>query len=342
MRSIVVALVAPFVLVAGMLLFYINKLQPGAEEPPFPMRETISFSELALPSVSPSFVTGLEQLPASLQGTEVDGSLLADDNGDLIINHDIKRIFDYFLSTLGAESLIDIEQRLRAYIRHQLPAKAAQQAEQLLEDYLALNQALLTLEPTAEVDGDARNPQDTGLLRERLSSIQSLRRQHLPADVIDTFYADDDALDQLALGRMDIMQDRTLSAEQRTQALAELEQSLPSHLQRVMNELNKQQQLSTLTARLRHHGGSDAELYQLRESYYGSDAADRLAQLDQSRQQWQSRMNRWLSDRDNLLAVRGLDAADRQQQIDRLRQEYFEPAELRRVEVLERIHDQAP
>lgn len=339
MRSFVVALVA-VVLAAGIVLLYANKRPRNSVEPAFPVTETISFAELALAPDPPAFTTGLEQLPASLQGTEVDGTLLADDNGNLIINPDIRRVFDYFLSTLGAESLAKIEQRLRAYIQHQLPVKAAQQAEQLLENYLALNQALSTLE--SPVEGETGGLSQTGVLRDRLLSIQSLRREHLPAEVIDAFYADDDALDQLALGRMDIIQDGTLSADQRTQALADLEQSLSPHLQRVMSELNKQQQLNTFTARVRYNGGSDADLYQLRESFYGPDVADRLAQLDQSRQQWQTRMTRWLKDRDSLMAVEGLDDTDRQQQIDRLRQDHFEPAELNRVKILEGLHDQAP
>ena len=340
MRSFEVALVAPVVLVAVIVLLYTNRRPQNSAKPPFPLEETISFAEPALAPDPPAFTTGLEQLPASLQGTEVDGTLLADDNGNLIINPDIRRVFDYFLSTLGTESLAKIEQRLRAYIQHQLPVKAAQQAEQLLENYLALNQALSMLE--SPVEGETGGLSQTGVLRERLLSIQSLRREYLPADVIDAFYADDDALYQLALWRMDIIQDGTLSVDQRTQALADLVQSLSPHLQRVMNKLNKQQQLNRLTKCLLDNGGSDADLYQLRKSFYGPDAAERLAQLDQSRQQRQTRMTRWLRDLDSLMAVRGLDDADRQQQIDRLRRDHFKCAELNRVKILERIHDNAP
>lgn len=340
MKKVVVALVASIVLAAGMLLLYRNETPQKVIEPSFPTKESISFSELALTPATAAFNTGLEQLPASLMGTEVDGGLRVDDNGNLIINHDIRRVFDYFLSTMGAESLEQIERRLRAYIRHQLPATAALQAEQLLEDYLALNRGLSALQ--APVEAADNIALETNALRERLLSIQTLRRQYLPADVVDAFFADDDALDQLALGRMDIMEDPALSADQRTQALADLEQSLPPHLQRVMNELNKQQQLNTLTARLRDNGGSDADLYQLRESLYGSEAADRLAQLDQSRQQWQARTTRWLSERDSLIAAENIDEADRQHQIDRLRREFFESHELNRVRILERLYDQDP
>lgn len=337
MKKIALMLVPPIVVFAVVLLLQANEMPPQEVESPHTPAKAVTLSGLASPSAAP-INTGLEQLPASLQGTQVDGVLRADKEGNLIINHDIRRVFDYFLSTIGDQSLAEIEQRLRDYIRHQLPATAAPQAEQLLEDYLALNRALSEL-PAPE-EADANSSMETSTLRGRLLAIQNLRRQFLPADVVDVFYADDDALDQLALARMDIMQDPTLSTTQQTLALAAIEQSLPLHLQTVMNKLSKQQQMSALTAQLRDNGGSNADIYQLRESFFGPAAADRLAQLDESRQQWQARTTRWLSDRDRLLATLNIDETDRQYQLDQLRSNIFEPAELRRVKMLERLHDQ--
>jgi hypothetical protein len=44
-------------------------------------------------------------LPSSFVGTEVDGSFRVDAAGNLIISEDIRRIFDYFLASIGEESL---------------------------------------------------------------------------------------------------------------------------------------------------------------------------------------------------------------------------------------------
>lgn len=341
MKRFMVALSVLIALAAVVGFIYLNEMPRNRAESFSSQKESTSSAvEFTLEPASPAFITGLEQLPASLQGTEVDGMLLADENGNIIINHDIRRVFDYFLSTLGDESLAQIEQRLRAHIQHQLPSNAAHQAEQLLGKYMAFNQALSKLELSEE--SEPNTLLETGVLGERLLSIQSLRREYLPVEVIDAFYTDDDALDQLALARIDIMQDNTLSEDERTKALSDLEFSLPPHLHRVMSDLNKQQQLTTSTTRLRNNGGTDADLYQLRESFYGSGAAERLAVLDESRQQWQTRMTRWLQERNSLMAISGLDNTDRQQQIDRLRRDHFESAELNRVKILERIHDSAP
>lgn len=338
MKKTAALFVLLIVMFAGIRLLSTYDASPKAAVSSTPPPDSVALAMLARQETVPSITTGLEQLPPSLRGTEVDGVLRVDNNGNLVIDHDIRRVFDYFLSTLGEEPLPVIELRLRAYIRHQLPATAAQQAEQLLEDYLALNRALSDLQ--APADGDTSNAPDTATLRDRLLSVQDLRRQYLQADVVDAFYADDDALDQLALGRMEIVEDRTLSATQKTQALNALEQSLPQHLQGAIKELNRHQQMSTLTARLRRQGGTDAEVYQLRESFFGAEAAERLAQLDQSRQQWQARATLWLDERDSLIARQDIDEADRQRQLDLRRRDLFEPAELRRIESIEHLHDQ--
>lgn len=280
-----------------------------------------------------------EHLPASLRGTQVDGVLRADKDGNLVISDDIRRVFDYFLATLGEEPLSLIHERLLAYIRLQLPANAASQAEQLLKNYLALNEALAAIQAPEGVAAD--NDDDTAILKERLMAMQELRRQYLPVEVIDAFYSDDDALDQLALRRMDIMNDANLSASQRDSALQDAEQSLPPHLQQVTNDLNKHQQMDLLTAILRGKGGSDGDIYQLRQSFYGSEAADRLAQLDHSRQQWRERTHQWLEERDRIMARQDLDERTRKLEIERSREQHFEPIELKRIEVLEQLHDKS-
>ena len=44
------------------------------------------------------FTTGLENLPRSLQGTEVDGEIIIDENKQLVVTEGLRRLFDYFLS----------------------------------------------------------------------------------------------------------------------------------------------------------------------------------------------------------------------------------------------------
>ena len=74
------------------------------------------------------FTTGLEKLPRSLQGTEVDGEIIIDENKQLVVTEGLRRLFDYFLSALGEEEEAVIYARVESYIRSHTPEPAASQA----------------------------------------------------------------------------------------------------------------------------------------------------------------------------------------------------------------------
>ena len=74
------------------------------------------------------FTTGLENLPRSLQGTDVDGEIIIDENKQLVVTEGLRRLFDYFLSALGEEDEAVIYARVESYIRSHTPEPAASQA----------------------------------------------------------------------------------------------------------------------------------------------------------------------------------------------------------------------
>src|SRR5690606_3894855 len=98
--------------------------------------------ENAAATAAPAFVTGLESLPRSLRDIEVDGGLRADADGQLILDADIRRLFEFFLNAVGEEPADQVIARIRAYIQANLPPDAAAQAQQVLDEYLALRQAM--------------------------------------------------------------------------------------------------------------------------------------------------------------------------------------------------------
>lgn len=73
------------------------------------------------------FITGLENLPRSLQGTTVDGEIIIDENKQLVVTEGLRRLFDYFLSAFGEEDESVIHERVKGIfvITHQslLPVK---------------------------------------------------------------------------------------------------------------------------------------------------------------------------------------------------------------------------
>lgn len=287
------------------------------------------------PAGTPTFITGLEHLPHSLDDTEVDGTLEADANGHLKITNGVRHVFDYFLATLGEESLDTIVARLHAYFRSRLPPQAAAEAERLLADYLAYKKELVAIDTPTTSEGRI----DVDAMRARLDQVQALRGKFLSAAASDAFYADDDAFDRYALDRQVVLQQPGLTPVQQAQRLAALEDGLPPSLQASMKALNQYQNLEQLTGDWQQRAASPAELRQIRETLVGAEAADRLESLDAERTAWDTRMSAWFAERANVLDSTGLDAADREQQLDRLRAARFSQEEIARVQALEHLHD---
>lgn len=293
----------------------------------------------SLPHQIPSsFTTGTESLPNSLQGTEVDGELEVDANGHLKITSRVRNVFDYFLSAIGEEPLESILARIRAYIRHKLPPVAAAEAEQILDGYIAYKRGLENIQQAAGTGG-AGGTIDVDAVRRQMQQVQALRTQYLSPAVITAFFGDEDAYDRYSLARMEVMQNKNLSATQRAQQLAALEQQLPASIQESMKTVNQYQNLEALQSDWKKRGGSPTELRQIRESLVGAEAANRLEALDVERAGWDQRMNTWYGERAAILANKSLSEGDRQSQLADLRNSRFNESERVRVQSLEQMRD---
>ncbi len=277
------------------------------------------------------FVTGLENLPASLHDTEVDGGFELDADGNLIINHRIRQLFDYFLSAQGEESLPTIVKRLRAYIHNTLSGDAAAEAEQLLESYIGY------LDDVAALDSPVTPGQaiDPAQLRMQKQQLAALRAGRFDAVANDAFFAEEEAYDNYTLSRLEVMQDESLSAEERASRLAALESQLPPELQESLRDITRYQDLQTLTQQWQETDGNPANLQQMRENLVGREAAERLAKLDQERAEWQRRVDSWLRERQVILSNAGLSDPDKERQIDAARSRLFNEQEQIRVRSLE-------
>lgn len=290
----------------------------------------------SLPHTPPAtFTTGTESLPGSLQGTEVDGELEVDANGHLRITNGVRRVFDYFLSAVGEEPLESIIARIRAYIRHKLPAMAAAEAEQLLDSYLNYKRGLEAVQQVQATGATL----DLDAVRRQMQQVQALRSQFFTPEVVAAFFGDEDVYDRYTLARLEVMQNKSLSPTQRAQQLAGLEDMLPPAMRESLKVVNQVQDLEALTQDWKRRGGTTAELRQIRESVVGPEAANRLEALDQERASWDQRMTAWYAERQAILGNASLSESDRQQQVAELRRQRFSEAERTRVESLEHMHD---
>jgi lipase chaperone LimK len=339
-KKATIALVGVLLLVALGLLWMSRDKSSDAQSAamPKPGENTAAMVTDALAKsreAASRFKTGLEGIPKSLQDTEVDGSLEVDADGNLKITRGVRQTFDYFLSAIGEEDLTTIIARIRAHIRNKLPAKAAAQAEKLLEAYISYREGLGHL---PQVAGDPT--QNLAAIRQQKQAIQGLRSQYFDRNVIEAFFGDEDAYDNYTLARLEVMQDKSLSATEKAKRTAALLEQLPPDLKENVKTLNQYQELTTLTQDWKARGGSPQELRNIREQIVGPEAATRLEALDQERTEWDARMKDYLQERETILKNNALSEQDRQQQVAAMREQRFNQQEQVRVDALERIHDQ--
>jgi lipase chaperone LimK len=264
-------------------------------------------------------------MPASFNGTQVDGVFSLDSANNLLITQDIVQIFDYFLSAIGEDSLAVSLERLQAYIRSQLPQPAQTQALALLSQYLDYKRQLVLLErdlpQVSSLDG----------LRQRESAVQALRARIFSQQVHQVFFASEQDYNQFTLARLAVQQDTTLSPLAKGRAIDQLRANLSPELQEsVLPQLHSE--LREQSAQLQASGGSPEQLQQLRQQLVGEQAATRLAALDQQRSHWQVRLNSYQQASAAIEGNPGLSPADKDSELKRLREAQFSPAERLRLE----------
>lgn len=295
-----------------------------------------------------AYESRLGGLPDSLKGTLMHQSLQVDEHGDLRISSDIKRVFDYFLSTIEEEELDVILARIDEYLNHYLDEPALSQSKQVLAQYIELKQALYDFElsrsetlKTIMESGElmADKGRYLQLLKEQLSAQSELRSQHLDAEVYEAFYASEEAYDQYSLARLLVDADKDLSADEKASRLAQIDAQAPSEIIDARKEAQITDDLKARVAQVEQAGGGYEEIRAVRVDMFGTEAADRFDALDQERAQWQARLDSFLEQRQEIMSLEGLSVEERQAQVDILRASQFDSREQIRVKVYERKAD---
>lgn len=273
-----------------------------------------------------------EDLAASLQGTEVDCALEATPAGQLVLNVGIRRCFEYFLTQLGEKPLSVIDQQIKQHLQKNLPDSAAAQASDLWQRYLKYREA----EGNLQNSGANTDPDH---LQRVLDQLNRLRQQYFNPAEIDALFGDEMTYNQYTIDRLNILENKSLSAEQKAQQLKARFAQLPTDLQKNLQDMSKLQDLRALTQQIKQKNGSKAELQQMREQLVGHAAAERLEQLDQTRANWQNRVQDYLTQRQAILNSKQGES-DKQQAITALRERQFDnDAERQRAITYEHFKD---
>ncbi len=274
-------------------------------------------------------ISGLPPLPASLAGTQPDGGLVRDADGRFVPTRDALDLFDYFLAASGEEPDAQIRARIEAAIAQRLddPAPALELLDRYL-GYRAEARALFTDENAAALP-----------LERRLQRIRELRRAHF-GELADTLFSEEEERWRVDIERLHVLHDPGLVEEERAARLSALDAERPAAEREARDAATAAFNLRRDEARMRAEGASDAEVGALREARFGSEAAARLAALDQSRAAWAARVAAYRAERERVAAREPDDAEARAAAIAALRDAQFTGAERLRIEALDRLEAQ--
>ncbi len=276
----------------------------------------------------------LPELPLAhtVEDIEVRGSIHIDRQGNLIRNQELRQFLEFFM---GQTQSPEDEPAMRAHMtavmeQKGIPAPVQQQVMATLDVYLDYRQAEEELAQRAE----SQQLDTVEIFRE----VRSLRRDHLGRELAEAFFGEDEARTETMLAQQRLMNNEHLDDTTREQLMRDLESDLPESTQQVRKRSRQVTDLSREVQRLRDQGASPDEIQAARREAVGHEAAERLAQVDRQRDQWEQRMEQYRQEKAALESNEGLSSEDRAEAISNLQEELFESeAERRRARALERI-----
>lgn len=231
----------------------------------------------------------------SLQGTRPDGAVRVAPDDSVVADAQLIELFDYYLSTVGEKSPAAVRAEIERELDRTLRPAAAAAAKRVLTRYIAYRQALAGLQTDRRLTGP-----DAAALKRRLNALRSLRAQYFSQREIAAIFGREDAANAEALARMEIRDDRTLSAEQKQARLAALDAGLPADVRAAREAPLKIVRVQEAAERLRAGGADEEDVFRLRAEAFGADAAQRLADVDSEEVAWKRRIEAYLAERRGL------------------------------------------
>ncbi|MCF4172094.1 lipase secretion chaperone [Vibrio sp. McD22-P3] len=232
--------------------------------------------------------------------------------------------FEYFISGLVDNDTDTIEQRFERYSQQR---DGSEQLEpELFEKYMRYKAALAALAALKRNGDEATNFQD---LHQQILLMQS---EFFTADEQERLFGEENLLRELALTKKAI--------KESAQTPEEYQQRWENELNQLSPELQNSFRNATVLTALNDTNAMDTQSqYIAREALVGSEAAERLMTLDQKRADFDQQFDSYLVARADILNNASFNDAEKVQAINDLREPLFDKNQWRRIEALERIHD---
>ncbi len=295
----------------------------GTEVPPAPMTPIpAAVVDSAAPDLSPELPPAVlaRLAESSLRGTQPDGGVRFSGDGRLIVDGELRRQIEWWLSLLGEMPLSEIRSLFEQSLSNaHSPAQAAAALAffDRWVDYLAVADASLPDGSTAQ----------------RLDALSALRRQWFGADA-ETLFGDEERYTRHVLARRELLGDSSLSADERQQQLAQLDAQLSPEQLAMRAETIDPLLASEQTGQFDALDVPPAQRQTERTALFGPEAAERLATLDAERAAWQARLASVRARQQVWASDTSLNDGEREARLQSLLDADFSDAEQRRVRAL--------
>lgn len=288
------------------------------------------------PDLAPPIATaavGTKPFVRSMLDTVPDGNLqglqagATDASSGPLAYGELKRLFDYYLSAVGEQSIEGITVHLRGELERRLPPAQAKRAQRLLDLYIAFKRELLVLEGKPELSGNA-----VQAIRARMLAMQDLRARYFSVEETQGMFGFDDAYDMDAVARLEVSQNPALNAEQKKQQLAALDTAMSPVLREAREASLVVVRMEQQAQELRAKGASEDDIYRMRAKAFDPEAAARLADVDREETIWKARIVQYQEQRSKVLQSNAqASESERQAAVLQLQQSLFSQPELPRL-----------
>jgi lipase chaperone LimK len=273
----------------------------------------------------------------SMQDTLPDGDLQIPQAGShpgaagALAYGELKRLFDYYLSAVGEQSIEVITQQIRGELERRLPTPQAAKAQRLLALYIEFKRELVRLDSQPQLVGNG-----VQAIRARMLAMQDVRSRFFNEEETQGIFGFEDAYDMDAIARLEISQNSALNALQKQQQLAVVDVAMPANLRREREASSVVARVEQQAQDLRAKGASGDDIYRMRAKEFDPQAAARLAEVDREEVAWKARIAQYLDARSKLLKTQtNATESERQTGIAQLQQTYFTEAERPRLAAYE-------
>lgn len=272
--------------------------------------------------------------PSSLSDVPAPSVLDLDQYGQLITNFKLKNLFEYYLSSLGEETLDRVVLRIKNDLENQLEGDNLDKSLSVLEGYLQYRNHLGILKN----DFANNNPEATY----SLADVRYVREQAMEArlsffdeETIQGFFGKNDEYDDYTLTRAEIKSDTNLTNEEKDAQLKTLEEHMPDWLDQINAKSISLNETRESLSTFRKNGATEDEIKTLIEDVYDEQAAERVIALEERRKAWAEKLEVYRSELNALVEGQGASQFD-PQYLDELRSIFFDETEIVRVRSLDK------